>query len=238
MRRVLIFFLCAGCSTDTFLFEDAGDGGSPLDSYVVDPDAGDTQVDGADASDARGDASVEAGTEAGPTFKRVFISSTTTESNFGGLAAADAVCSARALAAGLGGTWKAWLSTSTTSAASRLAHASVPYQLVDGTTIATSWSDLVSGAIKDPINKNENGVFVPDNSSTLAGFAWTGTMTDGTADSIVNTCQDWTVVEDCGVSTSYHAGIGDDGVTTASWTYGAGNPCCTGTSLAFYCFEQ
>jgi hypothetical protein len=234
MYRLLIVFLgvtCAGCSPDTFVPPDDGGSDALLDSYVVGLDAGDGDSQGdspGEAADASPDKDVA---ETGPSFKRVFISSTTTESNFGSLAAADAVCGARAVAAGLGGTWKAWLSTSTTSAASRLTHASVPYQLVDGTIVASNWFSLVSGTIKNPIGLDETGTSKPGSG------AWTGTNADGSSYNGF-TCQDWTVVEDCASSMTYHGLLGVDGHVDSTWTNWGGDSCCTGAAFPFYCFEQ
>src|SRR5262245_28339890 len=55
-----------------------------------------------------------------PIAKAVFATSTLQDGNLGGLEGADAICATRATAALLPGTFKAWLSTTTTSAASRL----------------------------------------------------------------------------------------------------------------------
>jgi hypothetical protein len=54
--------------------------------------------------------------------KRVFITSTIYKGNLGGLSEGDAKCQARADAVGLGGTWKAILSTSTVPAKSRIGY--------------------------------------------------------------------------------------------------------------------
>ena len=132
-------------------------------------------------------------------FKRVFVTSTTYDGNLGGLAGADAKCAARAAAAGLSGTYKAWLSSSTTSAASRLTHATVPYKRTDGVTVANNWTDLTDGdlaVVTSPspftvgINHDEFGVAL---SSATVG-AWTATLPDGsTADpSGVLNCFSWT----------------------------------------------
>lgn len=51
--------------------------------------------------------------------RRVFTTSTVHTGGFGGLAAADSICQTRANAANLTGTYKAWLSDSTTTVASR-----------------------------------------------------------------------------------------------------------------------
>src|SRR5262245_41660475 len=66
--------------------------------------------------------------------KRMFVTSTTYQGgNLGGLAGADAKCADRAAAAGLTGAYKAWLSDSHKSAASRLTHSVGSYSLIDGT---------------------------------------------------------------------------------------------------------
>src|SRR5438309_187118 len=82
--------------------------------------------------------------------KRVFVTSTTHTGALGGLAGADAICAARAAAANLDGTYKAWLSTPAESAAARLTHSSAQYHLVDGTPIAASWDDLVGSGLMHP----------------------------------------------------------------------------------------
>ena len=108
--------------------------------------------------------------------------------DLGGLAGADAKCQAHANAAGLPGTYKAWLSASGegNSAAERLTHYDAPYKLVNGTIIAYSWSDLTDGSLVNPINIDEYG-----NSATT--LAWTGTTIYGNVYKEVNfmTCGDW-----------------------------------------------
>lgn len=117
--------------------------------------------------------------------KYVFVTSTTYDGNIGGLSSADNACQARATAAGLPGTYKAWLSDSATSATSRLAHPSVPYKLVDGTLIANSWTDLTDGDLQNPINKTETG-------ASLNTYVWTNTKTNGDIDSTAFHCLNWT----------------------------------------------
>ena len=79
--------------------------------------------------------------------------------NLGGLAGADAICQARAEAAGslaAPGTYLAWLSDAgggvdpPVSPSTRFIQASVPYRLVNGTIVAASWSDLVDGSWRRP----------------------------------------------------------------------------------------
>src|SRR6185436_16464326 len=79
----------------------------------------------------------------------------------------------------------AWLSDASTSPVQRFTKATIPYSLLDGTTIATGFDDLIDGQLAAPLNRDEkNGV-------ANAADVWTGTKQDGTAAS--DTCQDWKV---------------------------------------------
>ena len=175
-------------------------------------------------------------------FKRVFVTSTTYDGNPGGLAGADAICAARAAAAGLSGTYKAWLSSSTTSAASRLTHATVPYKRTDGVTIANNWTDLTDGAIAEPITHDEFGHEI-----SSYGVVWTGTASDGSSlgggFGSNDFCSDWTGPARAivGLTSPDFSGPWD------AWTWFCfasceppGNPffrdCVNGSWL--YCFQQ
>lgn len=123
---------------------------------------------------------------------RVFITSTTYDPNFGSAAAADALCQARAIAASRTGTFRAFVSSSTSSAASRITNApGRPWYLYSTTParIANNLTDLLDGTIQQAINVTEFGVDVLN-----PKFAWTGSTTSGTAvpDS---TCNDWTTTK-------------------------------------------
>jgi hypothetical protein len=119
-----------------------------------------------------------------PTSLRVFITSLQWTANLGGAAGADAKCQAAANGASLGGTWMAWLSTSTSTPDARFTHSTVPYKLLDGTLIANDWADLTSGALENPINRDEHDAVVNwfDMSPYTYGYtgiAWTSTYTNG-----------------------------------------------------------
>ncbi len=116
---------------------------------------------------------------------RVFVTSTTTNGNMGGLAGGDAICDAQASAASLGGTWVAWLSTSTVDAKDRLAPGSGPFVRAAGTpgTIANDIADLTDSSLAIEILNDENGNVVDTD-------VYTGTLSDGTAASV--TCNEWT----------------------------------------------
>jgi hypothetical protein len=130
-----------------------------------------------------------------PTFcdctRKVFVSSETytgmmrqIDPWLWGLDAADAKCQRLATAAGLVGTYKAWLSNGSASPASRFVRSIYPYVRVDGVMIASNWDDLVDGVLNNPINKTETGV--PPTSQTQG--VWTGLWTNGVGIDH-NTCQ-------------------------------------------------
>ncbi|MGB5374686.1 MAG: hypothetical protein WBN15_12955 [Polyangiales bacterium] len=166
--------------------------------------------------------STDTTTDAGMTEWRIFRTATVQNANLGGTAGADAICAAQALAAGLEGEFKAWLSTIASPVAGRVTRASGPYVLVDGTRVADDWADLVDGSILAPINLDANGVL-------RSGEVWTGTLANGTS----------YLADDCAEFTSGATGralCGATNSTTATWTENIA-PACS-TQLGLYCIEQ
>ena len=151
----------------------------------------------------------------------VFVTSTTHTGNLGGLAGADAICQARASAAGRAGTYRAWLSTSATSAISRLGSAS-GWTLVDGRPFANTTADLAAGRVFYPITLDETGA------SQAFASAWTATIGAGTWNTLDNACTNWTSTTPSGVTAGSTLGTSD------SWTANTGNPCTATHHL--YCF--
>ena len=159
------------------------------------------------------------------TGKRVFVTTSGTTGLLGGLGGADMRCQTIANAAGLPGTFRAWLSAGTASAASRLTHATVPYGLLDGTVIALDWDDLVDGTLMAPIRVGENGL------PTIVGSGvWTGTAANG--DTLTNStnCAGWNAN-----GANQGGTAGNRSQTGPAWTEGT-NTCFANNSL--YCFEQ
>lgn len=152
--------------------------------------------------------------------KRVFATSTFHTGSFGGLAGADAICAARAAAAGLSGTFMAWLSASDGAPATTFTMAAVPYALVTGTVVASDWADLVDGALMHAIDRDENG-------NLVGGDVWTGTDPSGSA--VPATCTDWS-------TTSGTGQCGSSGAADTAWTAVLIPPCSF--TLRLYCFEQ
>jgi len=239
--------LVAGCEvTTTSLGSDGGvdagrtsrsDGGSTIDLPVepTEPrkDAGqDAQI--SDAGDADAEAA-DADAESPPPRKRVFVTKTqyngdlkTAGAGTDGLDGADKLCAAAATEQNLGGTWRAWLSTATVDAASRIADVA-PWYLVDRTTLVFETKAQLAMTPAHAIDKNETG------SVSLSGAAvqrvWTGTVVGGTK--APSHCTDWTV------SATGTGGVGAYTESSGSWTRYVNDTSigCTDKN-PIYCFEQ
>ena len=174
--------------------------------------------------------------------KRVFTTSLKYDGNLGGLAGADAKCQARAVAAALPGTYKAWLSDSAASPSTRFAKATIPYRLVDGTLVANNFTDLTDGSIAAGLDKTESGGAPPR--TTFCGaqtapvaapdriMVWASTAANGTLSASQGTCTNWT---DAAVGGSQWA----DGVKLALTPTCFGGSCGGATFMApLFCFQQ
>lgn len=175
---------------------------------------------------------------AGACAKTIFITSVgVANGGFGGLAGGDAFCASRATAAGLSGTYKAWLSTTTTSASSRLTHYTGPYKLVTGTTIANNWTDLTDGSLAAPIDRDEFGAI-------KVSYTWTGT--DESGNSLGYDCSGWTnTVSSC--TPACVTWWGDNSDSDCRWTrqgvlnnncVTVGVAACSNTNISLYCIQQ
>ncbi|MGH6916556.1 MAG: hypothetical protein ACREJ0_02525, partial [Geminicoccaceae bacterium] len=158
--------------------------------------------------------------------KCVFLTSSSHNGNLGGLARGDEICRARAAEAGLPGaeSFLAWLSDDTASPSTRFTQATVPYKLVNGTTIAPDWSGLVDGMLDAPINVTEQGSVLPAN---LA--AWTGTAPSGGA--LGPDCAAWSVADSANMGR-----IGHTTLVNGRWTSGGIFSCDPQRRL--FCFQQ
>lgn len=114
-----------------------------------------------------------------------FVTSTTHNGNLGGLTGADNICKARAAAAGLAGTYRAWLSTSTTNAVTRLGSAR-GWVRVDGKPLVDTIADLTTGKLIHPLRIDETGTDVGHARVT------TGTNPDGKVSTTSDLCGNWT----------------------------------------------
>ena len=162
-----------------------------------------------------------------PGSKTVFITSQVFSGDLGGIAGADATCNALASAAGLAGTYKAWIAGLGGSPALYFTKESLPYRLVDGTQVAESWAGLVDQIIDHAIDLDEYGA------QSAAYEVWSNTDYDGSAvySSYVSNCRGWT-----DSTAGYYGGTGWVPQPGESWSYYNDRRC--DDQLPFYCFEQ
>jgi hypothetical protein len=145
------------------------------------------------------------------------------------VANANVLCQGLATAAGLLGTYNAFLSDESNDAADNLTHAPVPYTLVDGTIVANNWAGLISGNLLAAINMTESrgaapaGTIVCGTSNVYTGSDAQGLRIAG------DTCLNWTSNADFGA-------VGSSSRTDSLWAAWCGVPC--NRLGALYCFEQ
>ncbi|HRS54249.1 MAG TPA: fibronectin type III domain-containing protein, partial [Bacteroidales bacterium] len=175
-------------------------------------------------------------TTSSPSGKKVFVTSTSYYASLGGINGADNICQSRANAAGLNGTYMAWISNASSCPNNRFNKSTGPYILVNGTIIANNWADLTSGTLQNPINVDEFGNLIVSGNTT-----WTNTDIYGNFDTgfwggcTSNICNNWTDGSSCNSSGGAAMG-GNINTTNSEWThYSCG--CCL-NSWRLYCFEQ
>jgi cysteine-rich repeat protein len=161
-----------------------------------------------------------------PPVRVVFLTSMAYTGNLGGLAGADVKCNERAAAVQLKGSFKAWLSDSTNNPADRFDNTNFTgnYKLVDGTTVANGWMDLINGSLDHAIDMDETG------GGMKAENTWSNTGEPGTLAS-VNHCNDWK-----SNSPGLEGRTGFSMAVNAEWTNKSVSTCETTRRL--YCFED
>lgn len=212
------------------------DGGNP--GLGPDRDAssdGSSRADGSvDPSTADAGACAPCGRQASRTLcvanacvptRRVFVSSAAFTADLGGPLGADAQCQNLAKGAQLGGKWKAWISSSTSSPSTRFTKSTVAYRLLNGTLVARDWSELTSGALSHGIDRDENGTLTPN------AEVWTGTTTAGT--SAGDGCFGFTSASDEGPPVTQGTTAHKNGKWTDVYLQH-----CDRTNPRIYCFEQ
>lgn len=237
---LVLLALTGGCGRVSFAPVDAGrDGASvDLDAAVLDLDVSveiDALVD-VDASveidapldldvsldlDApiAADAGRDGGRPPGLGPNVAFVSTARVRGDFGGIAAADALCDAEAAAAGLPGNFVAWLGSPVASAASRLGSAS-GWVRPDGLVVATSRDALTGAQLLHTITQRADRTPSPSSASDP--------YIGGAAD-----CAGWTTA-----SPAVSGGVGRMGSTEPTgdgWGTGGGSSC--DTMRPFYCFQ-
>jgi len=164
--------------------------------------------------------------------RTVFVTSVAYNGHLGGLSGADSKCQNLADAAGLDGTYMAWLSSDKGSPASRFTRSTSPYVLFDGTRIADDWDDLVDGSLGAAIDVTEQGTL--PTRTNWCGWneapAWSHTAPDGTFSGGPPSCDGW------------RSSVGPARWGSASDTDGKWSAFCNGGQCAWtaplYCFQQ
>ena len=164
--------------------------------------------------------------------RRVFVSSTTVLGgdigNSGGAVTVDGRCQTLATAAGLDGTFKAWISDDSTSPSIRFVKSKAPYVRMDGTKIANDWAGLTSGTLFVAINRDEKNAVAGGLIQT-----WSDTAIDGTeipSNANGTNCQGWKP------PTGNFGSFGDCTAVDAKWTNASYGSC--NATWRFYCVEQ
>ena len=170
--------------------------------------------------------------------RTVFVTSQSSNANLGGVAGADALCQAAADSGASivpNGTYLAWISDGTGNSPSvNFTQSARPYELPDGTPVATDWGDLTDGAILNPINVDETGTIVVSDTS-----AWTNTWVHGGVFNTANHCNNWAAPLPPLPAIATMGGIWRTG---REWTW-LGTSLCGGEpehirNRRLYCFQQ
>lgn len=202
----------------------------PLPNETADASSPDgSTIDGA-ADDGGGgatDAGAEADADASAARPRVvFVTRKTLAGDFGGFASADALCTAEAADAGLGGSFVAWLSVAgkkPVDALSRLSDRAGGWSLVDGGEVFASKDAIATSTFP------KLGIAQTAYGETTSGRAWTGTRPSGAAETA--DCTEWmkAAVDVAGVE-------GIVGAEDGTWTSAASDYCTNANHLI--CFEN
>ena len=171
----------------------------------------------------------------GQGFCRVFVTSETYDGNLGGLSGADENCNQLAANAGVPGTYKAWLSDSSSSPRGRFRKAVVPYVLLNGTQIAENYVDLIDCFGGDGFQCLDNPINVDETFKIVGvGTVWTQTNTDGESifSSNFGPCEEWSTGD-----SEDQVVVGNINNTDATWTE-AEAAFCSLQEHRLYCFQQ
>jgi cysteine-rich repeat protein len=199
-----------------------GDGVLNLTAGEVCDDGNDVEDDGCDSACAA-------------QLKIIFVTNQVYTGDLGGLAGADAKCQAAAAAAGLPGTYMAWLSDDTGSPSTRMFRSTGPYVLPDGTRVVDDWSGFTTLGVvlKHPIAMTETQaeppILDPHCFPTPCAYVWTNTHL-GEQLSSAYSCADWT-------SAVAASAMGNWLEVNEFWTSATNDAPC-GFELPLYCFEQ
>jgi hypothetical protein len=142
----------------------------------------------------------------------------------GGIGAADTLCANEAQARSFSGTFRAFLATTSATAASRFDPAPGPWYRLDGVPLAATGAQSLAFAPLDvPLTIDSTG-------NRVVVHVWTGAATPTTMPGLADNCSDW--LSNAVAQTGY---TGDS--TSSTSAFGEGNDACN-VANAIYCFQQ
>ncbi len=118
----------------------------------------------------------------------IFTTSAVYNGNLGGLPGADAICNSLATAAGLVGTFQAWLADGVDSPNTRESRLGSPYVRTTGAIVAGDWADLTDGTLDLAVLLDENG----GTPCCGVNFVWTNVAAVGAGAETSTHCSGWT----------------------------------------------
>jgi hypothetical protein len=157
--------------------DDARDGARPPAE-----DGGDADADGSVVPSAEGGSDAGAADAVTTGVRFVFVTRSVYSPNMGGIAGADLRCQSSASAAGLAGTFRAWISDSNTDAKSRI-RSDGPWLEVGTDRVLFPTRASIEGYPEAPLARDEYGDPAPEE-------WWTGTAANGLRHP--RNCRDWT----------------------------------------------
>lgn len=203
---------------------------------------GATGQTGATGTDGVAGATGPTGPAGSSGYKRMFVTSTAGNGNLStwsgsggvaGLTGGDNICQSRAGAAGLGGTWQAFLSTSTVDAYTRFTSITDPIYNMKGQLLYFNGYELycTSGCTSAGGLCNLRPVYYDEFANPVTDQAWTGSYYDGKK--VVNQhCTDWT-----SSSASIYGNTGCADAGGCFWKY-CSDHTCNSSTYRIYCIEM
>lgn len=164
--------------------------------------------------------------------KRIYLLRSPTFVSGGGITNADTQCNMAGNKGPLTGTFKALLSTSSTSAATHALLPGASYYTTDSLApqLIGTGSQIAGGVVNTGIWAGSNGSY------SLQGInAWTGSTTPGVAGTGVSTCNDWNAMSGNGAIHGWADTLIEGSNGAAFWSWST-LPCTA--SLGLYCVEQ
>jgi hypothetical protein len=170
--------------------------------------------------------------------KKVFVTSQTfVGGELGGLDGADEICTKLAIAGGVPGTFRAWLSDSTGSPVTRFSREGGPYVLLSGDVVADNWNELTLGVAQVPIEITEQHDTPPGATGGCPGPAvWSNTAPTGAIVNADLSCGDWS--DPMGRGSVWGSATSRDNWSDDCSNFDVDPALACGSRAALFCFEQ